>query len=245
MQTARTIDPPRAAAPRVCTRGGAYAARTIDRYGVQDARARAGHPFRHAFVAALLAGAPLIAAAQAALEPPAAAATPPTSETTSAPLAALLPTSIFLQPGAGAHVETVSLGAIWALPWQRDFRFGRLATSVEAALGEWQTHGQRHHSHPFTQIGFTPSLRLYPDAWHGPWFVEAGVGANVIAPAYHTDGKRFSTQFNFGDHVGIGREFATAHRQEVVLRIEHFSNAGVDHPNPGENFVQLRWVVRL
>jgi hypothetical protein len=22
------------------------------------------------------------------------------------------------------------------------------------------------------------------------------------------------------------------------------SNAGIDHPNPGENFVQLRWVVR-
>src|SRR5450755_4601083 len=104
METARTIDPPRAAALRVCARGGARAARTIDRYGVQDARVRASHPFRHAFVAALLAG---------------------------APLAALLPTSIFLRPGAGAHVDTVSLGAIWGLPWQGDFRFGRVATSVE------------------------------------------------------------------------------------------------------------------
>jgi hypothetical protein len=67
----------------------------------------------------------------------------------------------------------------------------------------------------------------------------------VIAPAYHTDGKRFSTAFNFGDHVGIGREFGSEHRQELALRVEHFSNAGIDHPNPGENFVQVRWVVRF
>ena len=34
--------------------------------------------------------------------------------------------------------------------------------------------------------------------------------------------------------------------REPMRRVtsEHFSNAGVDHPNPGENFMQLRWVVR-
>jgi hypothetical protein len=30
------------------------------------------------------------------------------------------------------------------------------------------------------------------------------------------------------------------HRLEVALRVEHFSNAGISHPNPGENFLQLR-----
>jgi len=78
----------------------------------------------------------------------------------------------------------------------------------------------------------------------GHWFGEAGIGASVIAPAYHTDSKRFSTAFNFGDHLAIGREFGANHRQEIALRIEHFSNAGIDHPKPGENFVQVRWVVR-
>ena len=192
---------------------------------------------------ALVAGAPFIASAQPAPEPSAETSTPPEAELPVV-LRSLLPGSVFAQAGVADHVETLSVGAIWSLPWQRDASFGRLATSIEAGFGEWQTHGQRHHTHPFTQIGFTPTLRFYPDAWPGPWFVEAGVGANVIAPAYHTDGKRFSTAFNFGDHVGFGREFGAAHRQEIALRVEHFSNAGIDHPNPGENFVQLRWVAR-
>ena len=27
---------------------------------------------------------------------------------------------------------------------------------------------------------------------------------------------------------------------ELALRVQHYSNAGIRHPNPGENFVQLR-----
>lgn len=202
-----------------------------------------GSSLRRTLCAALVAGAAFTAAAQPAHEPSTAAPATLAADGAGA-LEALVPESFFLQAGAADHVDTFSLGAIWKLPWQRDAAFGRFATSIEASVGEWQTHGQRRHSYPFTQFGFTPSLRFYPDAWHGPWFVEAGIGANVIAPAYHTDGKRFSTAFNFGDHLAIGREFGAAHRQEIALRVEHFSNAGIDHPNPGENFVQLRWVVR-
>jgi lipid A 3-O-deacylase len=55
---------------------------------------------------------------------------------------------------------------------------------------------------------------------------------------------RFHPDACLGDHVGIGCEFGAVRRREAALRIEHFSNAGVDHPNPGDNFVQLRWVAR-
>jgi hypothetical protein len=54
--------------------------------------------------------------------------------------------------------------------------------------------------------------------------------------------KRFSTAFNFGDHIGIG--YRTG-RGEWSLRLQHFSNAGIDTPNPGEDFVQLRWSMPL
>jgi len=199
--------------------------------------------FRRALCAALVAGAPWMAAAQRIDEPSPGAVTASASEAADG-LGALVPASVFLQAAAAAHVDAYSLGAIWPLPWQREASFGRLATSIEASLGQWQTHGQRHHTRPFAQFGFTPSLRFYPDALGGHWFGEAGIGANVIAPAYHTDGKRFSTAFNFGDHLAIGRELGADHRQELELRVEHFSNAGIDHPNPGENFVQVRWVVR-
>ncbi len=32
---------------------------------------------------------------------------------------------------------------------------------------------------------------------------------------------------------------------EWLLRLQHFSNAGIEHPNPGENSVQLRVVMPL
>jgi hypothetical protein len=37
----------------------------------------------------------------------------------------------------------------------------------------------------------------------------------------------------------------TVRQRELVLRVEHFSNAGIKHPNPGENYVQLRYTHRL
>jgi hypothetical protein len=243
MDIARTLD---------CPRGSAVRARVGDDTPQEshllheelrrvDVATRAS--FRRALCAALVAGAPWMAAAQPTDELSGVASTTPASESADG-LGALVPASVFLQAGAADHVDTFSLGAVWPLPWQRDASFGRLATSLEASVGQWQTHGQRHHTRPFAQFGFTPSLRFYPDALGGHWFGEAGIGANVIAPAYHTDGKRFSTAFNFGDHLSIGRELGANHRQEIALRVEHFSNAGIDHPNPGENFVQVRWVVR-
>jgi lipid A 3-O-deacylase len=243
MDIARTLDRLRGRAVRACVGNDAPQEIHPPHEHARHDDVAPGSSLRRALCAALVAGAPFMATAQPAHELSAIAPAAPEAEAAS-DLEALVPGSFFLQAGAADHVDTFSLGAIWRLPWQRDATFGRFATSIEASLGEWQTHGQRRRSYPFAQFGFTPSVRFYPDAWHGPWFVEGGIGANVIAPAYHTDGKRFSTQFNFGDHVAIGREFGAAHRQEIALRVEHFSNAGIDHPNPGENFIQLRWVMR-
>lgn len=63
--------------------------------------------------------------------------------------------------------------------------------------------------------------------------------------AYGSREKRFSTSFNFGDHIGVGLPLGEGDRQEVVLRIQHFSNGGIKRTNPGENFLQLRYVARF
>ncbi|WP_280151352.1 acyloxyacyl hydrolase [Piscinibacter sp. XHJ-5] len=52
--------------------------------------------------------------------------------------------------------------------------------------------------------------------------------------------RRLSTVFNFGDHVALGHRFGEQQRHELAFRIQHFSNAGLRKPNPGENFVQVR-----
>lgn len=61
-------------------------------------------------------------------------------------------------------------------------------------------------------------------------------------PLFSTGQKRFSSKFNFDDHVAIGRDFGHV---EVSLRGEHFSNAGISRPNPGEDFGQLRIAYRF
>ena len=73
----------------------------------------------------------------------------------------------------------------------------------------------------------------------------AGVGLTATSSVYQTRQKHFSTSFNFGTHLAIGRSFGERREHEVSLRIEHFSNAGIKHPNPGENFVQLRYARRF
>lgn len=64
-------------------------------------------------------------------------------------------------------------------------------------------------------------------------------------PLFRAGLKQFSTEFNFGDHIAIGREFGERSRHALAVRIEHFSNAGINHPNPGENFLQLRYSYRF
>ena len=68
--------------------------------------------------------------------------------------------------------------------------------------------------------------------------MEVGIGANLLFPIYQTHDKRFSTAFNFGDHLAIGYRHGN---REFALRLQHFSNAGIKYPNPGEDFIQLRY----
>ena len=99
------------------------------------------------------------------------------------------------------------------------------------------------HTAWVTQLGLTPVLRYRFDGGDSPWFAEAGIGVNVLAPVYRDGDRQFSTAFNFGDHLALGRSFGAGGRQELSLRLQHFSNAGIKHPNPGINFVQLRYSV--
>jgi hypothetical protein len=152
------------------------------------------------------------------------------------------PSWVFVQAGSGRQVASVAIGASW--DWQRDYQasHARITGATELLVGDWRA---RDPGHDFTQVGITPVLRLYPHEWDAGWFLEGGIGGNVITTRYENRGKRFSSAFQFGDHVGIGRRFGHAMEHEVVLRVEHFSNCGLREPNSGENFVQVRYQHRF
>lgn len=134
------------------------------------------------------------------------------------------------------------MGLTWN--WNAAWKLGpgELRPYVEAVLAQWRydaasPSGTEH----LTQLAVTPVLRWRADGEKSPWFVEAGVGLSVTSSIYHSADKQFSTSFNFGSHLGIGRNFGTMLEHELALRVEHFSNAGIKHPNPGQNFAQLRY----
>jgi len=162
-------------------------------------------------------------------------------------LATLAPTSLFAQAGFGDNrTESYLAGATWNWHWHKETAWGPLTGFEEASFGRWVTRDTGNPASAWaTQIGITPVFRLQPTRWGGEWYAELGIGANVILPIYRSRHKRFSTEFNFGDHLAVGRWYGAHLQHELALRFEHFSNAGIDHPNPGENFFQVRYAHRL
>ena len=157
------------------------------------------------------------------------------------------PSSFFVQAGSGdTDTYAYTVGAAWDWNWQREVSAGRLTGYTEVAVGRWRHEiSASSDSQWFTQVGATPVLRFFPAAADGRWFAEIGIGANYIAPLYLTDRKHFSTKFNFGDHAAVGRVLDHSQQSSIALRFQHFSNAGIDSPNPGENFTQLRFSHRF
>lgn len=159
----------------------------------------------------------------------------------------LTPDRVYLQAGTGHGTSTLVGGANWDLPWRGSTALGSASAYVEASVGRWSSRAAGSSTSPLwvSQFGVTPVICYQPAHWESGWFVETGIGVNLVSPVYSNGDRRFSTAFNFGDHLAIGRRIGAELRQEVSLRIQHFSNGGIKSPNPGENFIQIRYSIPL
>ena len=92
-------------------------------------------------------------------------------------------------------------------------------------------------------LGAGINLRWRAAQGASPWFVEAGTGLVWHSRHYASDDKYFSTRYNFASHLGVGRNFGPQGRHALAVRLQHISNAGIKKPNPGDNFLQLRYAV--
>lgn len=116
------------------------------------------------------------------------------------------------------------------------------------ATGYWDLYGTYHIADNPTGDDFktwlvdlTPTFRLRFDEGRSNWFVDGGVGVSYTDVLYRSNAKEFSTRFNFGTHVALGYSFGTNRDQEISVRFQHYSNASIKKPNPGENYVQIRY----
>ena len=153
------------------------------------------------------------------------------------------PVGLFVEGGLADDARSLVVGAAWT--WAAPSRWDGLHWSgyLETSIGEWNC--RKSPDGPFracaTQLGLTPVIRFQPLEWTH-WYLELGIGLDAILPLYQSDRRQFFTEFNFGDHFGIGRRFGDGGRDEIELRGEHYSNGGYRNPNPGENWLQLRYM---
>jgi lipid A 3-O-deacylase len=155
----------------------------------------------------------------------------------------------FAQFGLSERSRSLSLGIVWDLPWSDTWLNGATTAYAEVSLADWRSMAGRRLASgdpaSFTLVGATPVVRWYPRADGKGWFAEGGIGINFLSPVYRVGGRRFSSSLNFGDHLGLGWRSGKAAEHEWVLRVQHFSNAGLRVPNPGEDFAQLRYLRRF
>lgn len=153
--------------------------------------------------------------------------------------------SVYLQGSrAGSATDALTLGATLPWPaWRRPLWGGELRGHWDVYLSRWSFNGPGYDS--LTLAGITPTLRLYPHAGRSAWFWEAGIGATLADRRYRAGTREFSTRFNFASHLGLGIHLGDQGRHELQLRVQHVSNAGIKHPNPGANFVQLRYAAHF
>lgn len=153
----------------------------------------------------------------------------------------LLPSGYFAQAAVlGGRDWAAGAGVVWSLPWQARFLGHPVTTLGEASINHWQARGTVH-SNGFTHVALVPLARMRFDDGRSPWFAEAGIGVSLTDQLFSTQTKKFTTRFNFVDTAGVGRSLGADRRQDLSVRLQHVSNAGIRVPNPGQNFLQLRY----
>ncbi|WP_245152438.1 acyloxyacyl hydrolase [Allopusillimonas soli] len=143
-----------------------------------------------------------------------------------------------VRAGAGSHYQRLELA--WETPpvWSYTFSGGsRLDLVGELGVAYWHADGSRSPAAVW-QLNAIPFLRW---TFNDRYYLEAGAGATVFSHASFA-GKEMSTAFQFGDHIGVGAYITDNSR--IGVRLSHFSNAGIKHPNPGLNVLQLLYTVQ-
>ena len=158
----------------------------------------------------------------------------------------LRPDAVSVRAGIGKSGNAMAgVGVVWDWNFERLRRHAELTAHTELIVNEWSYDARNGGSRTLTQVVLLPTLRMQLKQGRSPYFVELGVGASWMDRLYDTPAKTFSTQWNFYDVIGVGRRFGPGDRHELGLRWAHTSNAGLKKPNPGQDFLQLRYVARF
>ena len=149
--------------------------------------------------------------------------------------------SMSVEVGTASKLRIVRVAAQW--DWDSrwfESNGSHLGGYWDLSLMGWR--GTQHRNVPdakqsITSIGFMPVARWQNDDKKG-FYIEGGIGVNLLSKTYNNNGNILSTKFEFCEHVGIGYVFDNT--LDVGLRFQHYSNAGIKKPNSGVNLGVVR-----
>jgi len=139
--------------------------------------------------------------------------------------------------GNGADMGRVGLQWNWKSQWFKGDQW-HVGGFWDLSLGHWTRDALPGQNNNITEIGLTPTLRLQQNDGRG-LYGELGIGFHLLSRT-SLGPKKFSTAFQFGDHLGIGYRFGAKGAFDLGLRYQHLSNASIKKPNNGINFTQVR-----
>lgn len=154
------------------------------------------------------------------------------------------PDAFTIKSGAGdSHAAMVGSGLRWDWDFWRMRKKSELTAHTELMLNEWRAERpDRSGDRTYTQVVILPSLRMRMDRGASPWFLDFGIGLSWMDHRFETPDRHCSTEWNFYDVLGVGYTLGGPQgKDEIDVRLVHFSNAGIRNPNPGLDFLQLRY----
>lgn len=136
----------------------------------------------------------------------------------------------------GNKSQFVRVGAQWNMnqSWMKTNK-SELWAYWDLTLAAWRENKYQNvpgASRNFIDIGLTPTLR-WQALNHQGVYVEAGLGPHINSAVYNNNGRRLSTNLQFGTVLGLG--YVMSNGLDLALRVEHFSNGGIKQPNNGVN----------
>ena len=144
---------------------------------------------------------------------------------------------VFVDAETGNHARLLGLGV--SMPG-RDALFGGGGWQVDQVWNGRVAYVRAKNSaatdRELWDVGLVPVLRLRPSAAGDVVpFAEAGLGVHLISRT-ELDNRKFSTAFQFGEHLAVGARFGA---YAASLRLEHISNGSIKRPNSGMTFTGI------
>ena len=144
-------------------------------------------------------------------------------------------------------LEGLRLGLQWQ--WDRNlvrWKYWQLSGYWEASYHYVHAPNSAPEQNDRLQIlAVTPVFVVVPTGFSN-WrpYLEFAIGA-----AYFSDteiaGRATGSRYQFEDRIALGARFGARQQYDLNLRLMHYSNAGINDPNPGYDMLMLTLTVPL